>query len=205
MTRATDAAIDTPSDGDDRTKHDAEGESKGVNALVAVLVIVGLVVVGAASVAVGYLAGPDGEQASVGATSAGDTGYASIPFTTVDGGTETLAAYEGQPMVLNFFAAWCPPCRAELPDFQAVSLANPDVTFVGISHDLDQESWRTLVQDVGVTYDTFYQPGAEIWNELGGQAMPTTVFISSDGEVLQSHTGLLTADRLQATIDELDL
>ncbi len=174
---------------------DASGtRASGLNGFHLVLAVLAMATTGLVVVLSGTLSDGSSDAAA---------GYATIPFTTVDGGTGTLADYQGEPMVVNFFASWCPPCRAELPDFEAVSQGNPGVTFIGISHDLDETSWRSLVEEVGISYDTVYQPGTEIWTELGGQAMPTTVFISADGEILDSHAGLLTADRLQQLIDEL--
>jgi thiol-disulfide isomerase/thioredoxin len=174
---------------------DASGaRASGLNSFHLVLAVLAMATTGLVAVLSGTLSDGSSDTAA---------GYANIPFTTVDGVTGTLADYQGEPMVVNFFASWCPPCRAELPDFEAVSQDNPAVTFVGVSHDLDETSWRSLVAEVDISYDTVYQPGTEIWTELGGRAMPTTVFISADGEVLESHAGLLTAERLQQLIDEL--
>lgn len=186
---ADDASLDAPE------STDAAGTPpSSVNPFYAVLAVVAVATIGVVAVLSGGSSGESSQAVD---------DYATIPFTTVDGGTGTLADYQGEPLVVNFFASWCPPCRAELPDFEAVSQDNPAVTFVGISHDLDETSWRSLVEEIGVSYDTVYQPGTEIWTELGGQGMPTTVFISTDGDVLESHAGLLTADRLQQLIDEL--
>ncbi len=136
-------------------------------------------------------------------TATGGSGLNAHAFTTADGQTATLAVYDGQPLVVNFFAAWCPPCRAELPDFQAVHEDYEDqVTFVGVSHDFDETSWRALIEETGVTFDTVFQPGQEIWIEAGGIGMPTTLFLSPDGEVLEMHSGILTAEQLSELIDE---
>lgn len=130
-------------------------------------------------------------------------GIRSHSFTTADGGTDTLAAYDGQPLVVNFFAAWCPPCLAELPEFQAVHEAfDGEVTFVGVSHDFDEAQWRGLVETTGITFDTVFQPGQEIWTEVGGIGMPTTLFVSPDGEVLEMHTGILNEEQLTELVDE---
>lgn len=179
-----------PPDGSDG----AQARPSGVNSFHVVLAGLAVATIGLLAVLAGIFSDDSSEGAGA---------YATIPFTTVDGGTGTLADYRGDPLVVNFFASWCPPCRAELPDFETVSQDNPAVTFVGVNHDFDETSWRSLVAESGVSYDTVYQPGTEIWTELAGQAMPTTVFISADGEVLDSHAGLLTAERLQQLIDEL--
>ena len=154
------------------------------------------------ALAFGVLGGDDPvDDAAASATA--ESGIFALPFSTPDGGTATLADYHGQPLVVNFFASWCPPCRAELPDFEAVhQKLGDDVTFVGINQDFTEESWKSFVAESQVTYDTVFQPQSEIWSELGTQAMPTTVFISADGEIKQVWAGLITDDKLEEVIDE---
>ncbi len=144
------------------------------------------------------------EDAVETATAAGDTSSLfDTAFTTSDGGSGSLSDYHGEPLVVNFFASWCPPCRAELPDFEAVHQELGDqVTFVGVNQDFTEETWRAFVAESQVTYDTVFQPNSEIWNELGTGAMPTTAFISPDGEVVHLWAGLLTDDKLIELIDE---
>ena len=138
------------------------------------------------------------------ATAAGDApGLFDTAFTTSDGGVGSLSDYRGEPLVVNFFASWCPPCRAELPDFEAVhQQLGDEVTFVGVNQDFTEETWRAFVAESNVSYDTVFQPNSEIWNELGTGAMPTTAFISPDGEVVHLWAGLLTDDKLIELIDE---
>ncbi len=138
------------------------------------------------------------------ATVAGDAdGIFNAAFTTSDGGSGSLSDYHGEPLVVNFFASWCPPCRAELPDFEAVHQElGDDVTFVGVNQDFTEETWRAFVAESQVSYDTVFQPNSEIWNELGTGAMPTTAFISPEGEVLHLWAGLLTDDKLIELIDD---
>lgn len=187
----------TPRDTDNGSAHSTQAGGRPSYlvwlgaALVAVLVAVFVV---------GGLGGSSDDAATADGT---QSGIHTIPFTTADGGTATLASYDGEPLVVNFFAAWCPPCRAELPDFQAVHEEyDGDVTFVGISHDFDESQWKGLIAETGVTFDTVFQPGQEIWTEAGGIGMPTTIFISPDGEVLEMHSGILTAEQLSDLIDE---
>ena len=125
-----------------------------------------------------------------------------ISFTLDDGSIATLQDFEGAPVVLNFFASWCPPCRAELPDFEAVHQATgDDVTFLGINQDLDETTWRSFVAGTTITYQTAFT-GSELFDSFGGIGMPTTVFLSADGEVLHTQTGALSKDGLSALIDE---
>ena len=120
------------------------------------------------------------------------------------GTSHTLEDFHGTPVVLNFFAAWCPPCRAEMPDFETVSQARADnVQFVGISRDFSTEAWLGVVEATGVTFPTFSQPSEELFLASGGLGMPTTVFLDSEGKVKKVHSGSLTMERLDSLIVEV--
>ncbi|MGZ0217537.1 MAG: TlpA family protein disulfide reductase [Acidimicrobiales bacterium] len=125
-------------------------------------------------------------------------------FTTFDGDTTNFTAYAGTRLVINFFARTCPPCVAEMPEFEAVSNTLGDaVNFVGISTDPRQEDAQILIEETGVTYDLGWDPTGELFAKFGGFAMPTTVFVSSDGRVVEVWSGVLTAADLTAKIQEL--
>ena len=126
-----------------------------------------------------------------------------VPLTTAEGGTTTLAELGGQPLVVNFFASWCPPCRAELPDLQKVHrLVGDDVRFVGVNVDYDESTWKSFVASSGITYDTVFEPQQDLLRAVGGKGMPTTALVSGNGEVLYVHTGLLDDAGLLDLIDE---
>lgn len=124
-------------------------------------------------------------------------------FQTVDGESVTLGDFEG-PLVVNYFAAWCGPCRAELPEFEEVSLETAgEVLFVGISRDNVTDSWRSLIEDTGVTYPTVYEGnGQGSFAFLEANSMPTTVFVAADGTVERIWSGALTDDKLRELIAE---
>lgn len=129
--------------------------------------------------------------------------FEDLVFVTIEGDSENLGAYAGEPLVVNFFASWCAPCRAEMPHFESASQTNGDaVKFLGINHDLEDSSWKAFVAETDVTFETVFQPGTEIWNELDAKGMPTTAFISPDGEVLHVYTGVLNEETLQSLIDQ---
>jgi len=142
-------------------------------------------------------------SATTGDDEGGATSLDEFTFQTVDGGTVTLADFEG-PLVVNYFAAWCGPCRAELPDFEQVSQETAgEVTFVGISRDNVTSAWRTLIDDTGVTFSTVFEGNVQgSYTFLEAISMPTTVFISADGTVENTWSGALTDDKLRELIAE---
>jgi thiol-disulfide isomerase/thioredoxin len=125
-------------------------------------------------------------------------------FQTTDGGTTTLADFEGTPLVVNYFATWCAACRAELPDFEKVSNETAgEIVFVGVSRDNVTESWRSLVEDSGITYTTVFEGNIDgSFAFLEANAMPTTAFIAADGTVERVWSGALTDDKLRELIAE---
>lgn len=121
-----------------------------------------------------------------------------------DSSTTTLATNQGKPMVVNYFAAWCPPCRRELPDFEAVHQALGDeVEVVGISRDNTTSAWLKLIESTGLTYDTFFEGNiVGSYEFVEGLAMPTTAFVSADGDVVHTFSGALSEEALTELIYE---
>jgi thiol-disulfide isomerase/thioredoxin len=116
---------------------------------------------------------------------------------------------QGKPVVLNFWAALCPPCRAEMPDIQAVfDGRGHEVTVVGIDIGPQQflgsrEDGKQLLIDLGVTYPagtTFDEGVVRNFRVVG---MPTTFFINADGSLLRAWSGLLNEDKFNEFIDEM--
>lgn len=116
---------------------------------------------------------------------------------------------QGKPVVLNFWAGLCPPCRLEMPDLQEVHeefgdqvvLVGVDVgTFTGLG---DEEEGRALLQEVGVTYPTGTTANADVLRAYQVIGMPTTLFITPDGEIVERWTGLLTKDKIEELVQEL--
>jgi thiol-disulfide isomerase/thioredoxin len=126
-------------------------------------------------------------------------------FEYFDGGTGSLADFAGKPVVLNFWASWCPACVAEMPDFQAVhEELGDEVVFLGMDmQDISRAAALSLVESTGVDYFLADDPTGEIFRAFGGFSMPTTVFINSSGEIVDTHSGTIFAADLTAQINEL--
>lgn len=109
----------------------------------------------------------------------------------------SLAALRGRPVVVNFWATWCVPCRSELPAFEAEHEALGDrVVFMGVNHQDSREYATELFSRVGVRYPSGYDPTGATATAFGLYGMPTTVLIDPDGRIVEQHTGELSRDRL---------
>lgn len=115
----------------------------------------------------------------------------------------------GKPMVLNFWAGLCPPCRAEMPQFQVfyeefkedIQLLGIDIgIFTGLgSHD-DADD---LLRELGVRYPAGWTDDGSVPRKFGVTGMPTTVFISSDGTIMEKSVGAIDANFLARASREL--
>jgi thiol-disulfide isomerase/thioredoxin len=116
---------------------------------------------------------------------------------------------QGRPVVLNLWAGLCPPCRLEMPDFEAVNEQLGDqVLFIGLdvgpfTNLGTQEDGQALVRELGITYPIGTTSDADVVKDYELIGMPTTYFISPTGEVVQQWTGLLTEDKLVELVEEL--
>lgn len=152
---------------------------------------------------------PDQLNASVtepGGGSSSGTGQPvpELTLTGLDGGTVDLASYRGRPMVVNFWASWCPPCLKEMPDFEQVyQQRGGTVAFVGINVRESPATASDLATRTGVTYDLALDTTGEASRAFSVVNMPTTVFINADGVITSVHAGALTATELNERIDAI--
>lgn len=127
-----------------------------------------------------------------------------VPDIEVDdfsGETTSLSDHVGRPLVVNFWASWCPPCIAEMPDLEAVHRSVADeVTFIGINTQDTLERAEALVTETGVSYELLRDPDGALFQAFGVFGMPSTFYVDADGTIVERHTGLLTRDAL---VDDL--
>ena len=132
------------------------------------------------------------------------TDLSELTFDLFDGGTGTIADYGGTPLVVNFFASWCPPCVREMPEFQDVfESLEGRVAFLGLSQDSSTQAALDLVERTGVTYDVGWDLDLEVYGATESIAMPTTAFVSASGELLDTFAGVLDTESLAELIENV--
>lgn len=115
----------------------------------------------------------------------------------------SLDDFRGNVVVLNFWASWCPPCIAEMPDFESVHQAvGGQVAFVGVNTQDRREDAADMVEQTGVTYDLLRDPEGRLFEKFGVFGMPTTFFINAAGEIVERHTGALTLETIAGRVEE---
>ena len=115
----------------------------------------------------------------------------------------------GTPLVINFWAGLCPPCRAEMPDFQEFHDENVGrVNLLGIDvgefNSLgDQETAKALLQELDITYPAGYTEDDRVIQGYKVLTMPTTVFIDAGGQVFRTWNGVLDRETLAEVTEEM--
>jgi thiol-disulfide isomerase/thioredoxin len=171
--------------------------------LAAVLVAVVLVAAACGSGGETFVLGSD-TDVSAGSVASDSVGTGvDFDFENFDGTKVSFSDLPDGPVVLNFFASWCPTCIAEMPDFETVhqNFAG-EVNFLGLATQDRIENAIALIEDTGITYDVGNDQNGEVFTQFQGLGMPTTVFIDVDGNVTKVHTGVLDVGSLTDTINE---
>lgn len=147
-----------------------------------------------------------------GGTSSGDVfdkgdGQHAAAWTLPDlrhpGAELSLARYRGRPLVLNFWASWCPPCRKEMPALAAVARhLSGRVDFVGVDTNDQRSAALAFAAHTGVAYPLAYDAHGNVAGTYGVYGLPTTFFISSTGVILGRQVGGMSKPRLQQLIQQ---
>lgn len=128
-------------------------------------------------------------------------------FPDLKGKPQAIAQWKGKPLIINFWASWCGPCRAEMPEFveQQRKYAGK-VQFVGIAFD-EPQFVKPFVQSLRINYPILIAPPEAMplmkqeGNRVGG--LPFTVIYNAKGEKVAAEAGLLKKEKLQTYLEGL--
>ena len=120
----------------------------------------------------------------------------SLSFALNEGRNTTLkelVSEKNQPLVVNFWATWCAPCLEELPMFESVhNRIGHEVTFLGINVSDSPTKANELIADAGISYQMGRDPEGNFLVGLGIVGLPATVFIDSEGTIVDVHMGQIS-------------
>ena len=126
-------------------------------------------------------------------------------LTTFEGTKISMADLKGKPVVINFWASWCPPCRVEAPLLEQARRTYKDrgVSFLGVDIQDKEEDALAYIREFGVTYPNGPDPTGEISIDYGVSGLPVTFFISRDGTIVRRWVGALERRVIISALEEI--
>lgn len=126
-------------------------------------------------------------------------------LTTFDRATISLAELRGKPIVINFWASWCPPCRIEAPLLERAWRAYKDrgPVFLGVNIQDRREDALSYMREFNVTYPNGPDPNGEIAIDYGVSGLPVTFFVSREGQIVRRWVGAVERNVLIRAIEEI--
>ncbi len=140
--------------------------------------------------------------------------YPAADFALSDqyGQEHRLSDYRGKVVFLNFWATWCPPCRAEMPDIQKLyekygpagdaEVVILGVAFPGLSGETDEAGVTAFLEENGYTYPVVMDPEGTLMADYYITAFPTTFMIDPDGNIYGYVPGAMSEETMQSIIDQ---
>jgi cytochrome c biogenesis protein CcmG, thiol:disulfide interchange protein DsbE len=126
-----------------------------------------------------------------GSRNAPDATAPAFELKDLSGNRVSLSALKGKPVVLDFWATWCGPCRVSIPMLQAFYQKHKSegLMVLGVNMDDDPSQVFPFVKNVGITYPVLYGGASDVGSLYGVQGLPTFVFIDKEGKVAARFEG----------------
>lgn len=126
-------------------------------------------------------------------------------LTTLQGEQVKLSDYAGQVVMVNMWATWCPPCKAELPTIDAYYQEHSADGFVvlAINSQEAQSTVNTFISSTGFTFPVLLDSQGDVMGQYNVRALPTSFIIDRDGKVSYIHTGEINRQQLDQVVGPL--
>ncbi|HXG36417.1 MAG TPA: TlpA disulfide reductase family protein [Dehalococcoidia bacterium] len=116
-----------------------------------------------------------------------------------------LSDFRGRPVYLNWFASWCVPCRAEIPDIDKLQKRHPDLIVIGINREEPLSRARSFLESIGLDDGArgfqyrvpLMDPDGTLYRAYRGLGMPVSIFLNAEGRVVRVYNGQLTLEQME--------
>ena len=153
-----------------------------------------------------FAPGIDDHDHAEGGAVAGSRAPLDFTLKDMNGGDVRLDGFKGKVVLINFWATWCTPCKAEIPDLVAMQAKyNDDFVVLGISVDDTAEQIKPYAVEYHVNYPMLVgNKRLDVQEALGPLgAVPVSILVDRDGYIVKKHTGIFTREQLETEIRAL--
>ena len=120
----------------------------------------------------------------------------------MEGNEVTLASFFGKPIILNFWASWCGPCKMEMPEIQKFyEQYGEEIHFLLVSVDESLDTAKTFISDSGYTFPVYFDTTSMGGYLYGASSIPLTYFIDAQGNLAAYYMGAMSESILQQGVD----
>ena len=142
-----------------------------------------------------------------------DTGLEAVPrkgfsapdftLTTLDGATVRLSDLRGKAVLINFWASWCGPCRAEMPHIQAAyeKHTNDGLVVLGVDQAESPATVARFVDEFGLTFPIPLDSDGQVSAAYQARALPTSFFVDAEGVIRDTFTGPMTSGHIESMLE----
>jgi len=168
-------------------------QKQAMAALVLLILVTGL----------GACGGKDGPALNAGI----NQGSVAVDFQlpSLEGEEISLSQYQGSVVLINFWATWCPPCRAEIPDLQKTYQARSNDGFVvlGIAVEQAHSLVAPFAEAMGMSYPVLLDEQGQVYRTYRIPGLPVSILVDRDGVIRVRHVGTLTSAQLDQYLDQV--
>lgn len=124
----------------------------------------------------------------------------------LDGNEVSLSSLKGKKVFLNFWATWCPPCKAEMPEIEKLYQETKDSDLVILAVDIGENlnTVKPFINENKYNFKVLLDSDQSVASQYNIASIPTSYFIDADSNIVSTHIGAMTLDQMKSYIESLD-